>query len=167
MNGLINRLLMFSQAAYKELKKEKVDLGRIAQRIASNLKLKDPARKVVFKTKKKLEVEGDKYLLQEVLENLIGNAWKYTETKESTVIEFGVTEFEGNPTCFVRDNGIGFDANQAGKLFEPFQTLHDRDLFKGHGIGLATVKRIIQRHGGKVWAEGEIGKGATFYFTLV
>lgn len=167
MNELINRQLKFSQAAFKEIKKEKVDLGNIAQRIAANIKLKDPERTADFKVKKKLEVEGDKYLLREVLENLIGNAWKYTGMKESAQIEFGVTEYEGKPACFVRDNGIGFDSSQAAKLFEPFHTLHRRDEFKGHGIGLATVKRIIQRHGGQVWAEGEVGKGATFYFTLM
>ncbi len=167
MNELINRQMNFSQAAFKEIKKEKVDLGSIAERIAANLKLKDPERNTDFKLKKKLEVKGDKFLLQEVLENLIGNAWKYTGRKESAVIKFGVTEHEGKPVCFVRDNGIGFDSSQAAKLFEPFQTLHNRDEFKGHGIGLATVKRIIQRHGGQVWAEGKVGKGATFYFTLV
>jgi light-regulated signal transduction histidine kinase (bacteriophytochrome) len=167
MNGLITRLLKFSQATHKEIKKEQVDLGRIVLRIAANLKLKDPERKAVFKTEKKLEVNGDKFLLQEVMENLLGNAWKFTSMKKSTVIEFGVTDYEGKRACFVRDNGIGFDPNQAEKLFEPFQTLHSRDEFKGHGLGLASVKRIIQRHDGQVWAEGEVGKGATFYFTLV
>jgi light-regulated signal transduction histidine kinase (bacteriophytochrome) len=167
MNELINRLLNFSQTACKEIKKEKVDLSSIAQRIATNLKLKDPERKADLKVQKKLVVKGDRYLLQEVLENLIGNAWKYTGMQETAVIEFGATENEGKTACFVRDNGIGFDSAQAAKLFVPFQTLHSRDEFKGNGVGLATVKRIIQRHGGQVWAKGEIGKGATFYFTLV
>ena len=167
MNELISRQLKFSQAAFKEIKKEKVDLGGIAQRIVANLKLNDPERKAAFKVKKKLEVKGDRCLLQEVLENLIGNAWKYTGMKESAVIEFGVTDCGGKPACFVRDNGIGFDSSHAAKMFEPFQTLHRREEFKGHGIGLASVKRIIQRHGGQVWAEGKVGKGATFYFTLV
>ncbi|MCM2356954.1 MAG: ATP-binding protein [Geobacteraceae bacterium] len=167
MNELINRLLKFSQTACKEIRKETVDLGCIAQRIAANLKLKDPERKADLRVQKKLEVKGDRYLLQEVLENLIGNAWKYTGMKESAVIEFGEMEYEGKPACFVRDNGIGFDSSQATKLFVPFQTLHSRDQFKGHGVGLATVKRIIQRHGGQVWAKGEVEKGATFYFTLV
>jgi len=166
MNELINRQLKFSQAAFKEIKKEHVDLGSIARRIAANLRLKAPKRKVDFNIKKNLEVKGDKYLLQAVLENLIDNAWKYTGMKELAVIEFGVTEYEEKPACFVRDNGIGFDSSQAAKLFEPFRTMHRRDEFKGYGIGLATVKRIIQRHGGQVWAEGEVGKGATFYFTL-
>ena len=167
MNELINRLLQFSQTACKEIKKENVDLGSIARRIAANLRLQDPEREADVKVPKRLVVRGDKYLLQEVLENLIGNAWKYTGRQKAAVIEFGAMEHEGKPACFVRDNGIGFDSGQAAKLFVPFQTLHSRAEFKGHGVGLATVKRIIQRHGGQVWAKGEVGKGAIFYFTLV
>lgn len=166
MKELINRLLKFSQAAFKEIKKEKVDLGTIAERIAVNLRMQTPERRVTFIVAKKIEVKGDKYLLREVLENLIGNAWKFTRMKESAVIEVGETEYEGKAVYFVRDNGIGFDAGQASKLFESFQILHDRKEFNGYGIGLATVKNIIQRHGGQVWAEGEIGRGATFYFSL-
>jgi light-regulated signal transduction histidine kinase (bacteriophytochrome) len=101
-----------------------------------------------------------------VMENLLGNAWKYTCNKETPVIEFGMTEFDGRPACFVRDNGVGFDMAKADKLFVPFQRLHDKPEFAGFGIGLATVQRIIQRHGGRIWAEGGPDRGATFYFTL-
>ena len=101
-----------------------------------------------------------------VLENLLGNAWKYTGTRDEAVIEFGVTESERGPAFFVRDNGIGFDMADAEKLFLPFERAPDARKFEGHGIGLTTVHRIIQRHGGRLWAEGKPGEGATFYFTL-
>jgi light-regulated signal transduction histidine kinase (bacteriophytochrome) len=100
------------------------------------------------------------------VQNLLGNAWKYTAKRECAVIEFGVTDREGERAFFFRDNGIGFDMQQAGKIFEPFQRLADVEDFKGSGVGLATVKRIIDRHGGRIWAEGEVGAGSTFYITL-
>jgi len=109
---------------------------------------------------------GDASLLKVVLENLLGNAWKYTGKQEQAVIEFGVADIDGEKACFVRDNGPGFDMAHAGNLFVPFQRLPGTDEYQGYGIGLATVERIIKRHGGRVWAEGEPGKGATFYFTL-
>ena len=111
-------------------------------------------------------VNGDANLLRVVLENLFGNTWKYSAKNKETLIEFGVTDHKGKPAYFVRDNGAGFDMAHADRLFAPFQRLHPAEEFEGTGIGLATVQRIIQRHGGQVWAEGEIGKGATFYFTL-
>jgi signal transduction histidine kinase len=101
-----------------------------------------------------------------VLTNLLGNAWKYTATREEGIIEFGMSEVDGKTAYFVRDNGTGFDMADADKLFVPFQRLAGAEEFRGFGIGLATVERIIRRHGGKVWAEGVLGKGATFYFTL-
>ena len=101
-----------------------------------------------------------------VLDNLLGNAWKYAGIREDAVIEFGETEVDGKPAFFVRDNGPGFDMADADKLFVPFQRLPGTEVDAGFGIGLATVERIIRRHGGRVWAEGEPGKGATFYFTL-
>jgi signal transduction histidine kinase len=101
-----------------------------------------------------------------VLDNLLGNAWKYTAKQEKAVIEFGVKEIDGVPAYFVRDNGAGFDKTDAGKLFLPFQRLPGAEECKGFGIGLATVERIIRRHGGRIWAEGEPGKGAAFFFTL-
>jgi signal transduction histidine kinase len=101
-----------------------------------------------------------------VLENLLGNAWKYTGREAEARIEFGMEEAGGETVYFVRDNGTGFDMSQADRLFNPFRRLHDEAEFEGTGIGLATVRKIIERHGGKVWAEGEVGKGAVFYFTL-
>jgi light-regulated signal transduction histidine kinase (bacteriophytochrome) len=166
MNQLLNSLMEFSRASCKEIQKERVDLSCIANKIAANLRLNDSERTVNFNITADIEVSGDKCLLQEVLENLIGNAWKYTGLKESSIIEFGVTGQDGKPVYFVRDNGTGFDMNQAAKLFGIFKRLHCKDEFNGYGVGLAAVKRIIQRHGGEVWAEGEAGKGATVYFTL-
>lgn len=166
MNQLLGSLLEFSRASCKEMQRERVDLSSIANKIAANLRLNDPERTVNFNIAAEIEVSGDRCLLQEVLENLIGNSWKYTGTKESSTIEFGATVHDGKPAYFVRDNGIGFDMNQSARLFGIFQRLHCKDEFKGYGIGLAAVKRIIQRHGGEVWAEGEPEKGATVYFTL-
>jgi hypothetical protein len=166
MHQLLNRMMEFSHASCKEIQKETVDLSSIAHNIAVNLRMNDPERSVEFNIMAEIEVNGDKCLLQEVLENILGNAWKYTGMKESSTIEFGVIEHDGRPAYFVRDNGIGFDMNQTEKLFGIFQRLHCKDAFSGYGIGLAAVKRIIHRHGGEVWAEGETGKGATFYFTL-
>jgi two-component system, sensor histidine kinase and response regulator len=166
MNQLLNNMMVFSHASCKEIQKERVDLSGIANKISTNLKLIDPDRSVDFNLMAGIEVSGDKCLLQDVLENLIGNAWKYTGKKDLATIDFGVKDHDGKQVYFVRDNGIGFGMNQTANLFGIFQRLHCNDEFKGFGIGLATVKRIIQRHGGKVWAEGEIGKGATIYFTL-
>jgi light-regulated signal transduction histidine kinase (bacteriophytochrome) len=113
-----------------------------------------------------LTVHGDKKLLSIVLENLLENAWKFTSKVPETIIEFGVNEHEGKKSYFVRDNGAGFDMKYVGKLFKPFQRLHTNSEFPGTGVGLASVQRIIYRHGGQVWAEGKTGDGATFYFTL-
>jgi signal transduction histidine kinase len=113
-----------------------------------------------------LVVQGDPELLQSALDNLIGNAWKFTAPREQGRIELGVEELDGAPTYFVRDNGAGFDNAQAGKLFAPFKRLHPHDQFEGSGIGLATAQRIIRRHGGHIGAEGKVGEGAVFRFTL-
>jgi light-regulated signal transduction histidine kinase (bacteriophytochrome) len=113
-----------------------------------------------------LSVTGDEALLEVALENLLGNAWKFTSKEPEAEIEFGVAQQEGEPVYYVRDNGVGFDAAYADKLFGPFQRLHDENQFEGTGVGLATVARIVRRHGGSLRAESEVGRGATFYFTL-
>jgi PAS domain S-box-containing protein len=165
MNQLIDSLLKFSIVMHTELHREDVDLSRIAVAVASELALSTPGRRVTFRISEGITVNGDAALLRVVLENVFGNAWKYTGKQEETVIEFGMTAVEGIQTCFVRDNGTGFDMAHADQLFKPFQRLPGTEA-EGHGIGLATVERIIKRHGGRIWAEGEPGKGATFYFTL-
>jgi two-component system sensor histidine kinase/response regulator len=166
MNQLINTLLNFSQLTRIEMTKEDVDLSGMAMEIARQLSMKQPERRVTFCIAAGITANGDERLLQVVLENLLGNAWKYTGKNEEALVEFGMEETDGEKEYFVKDNGAGFDMGFAGNLFRPFQRLHQPEEFKGTGIGLATVQRIIQRHGGKVRAEGEVDKGATFYFTL-
>ena len=166
MNQLISALLEFSQMAHIEPRLEKVDLSTMAQKTASDLRQAEPGRRTAFLITSGILANGDQNLLQVVLDNLLGNAWKYTGRQEEGVIEFGVVEIQGVATYFVRDNGPGFNMADADKLFTPFKRLSSAKDFQGHGIGLATVERIIHHHGGRIWAEGEPGKGATFYFTL-
>ena len=166
MNELIDTLLDFSQLSHVELHPAMVNLGKMAKEVAAGLMMDEPKRRVAFRIADELEVNGDAHLLRVVLENLIGNAWKYTGTCEEGEIEIGMMEIEEKSVWFVRDNGVGFAMELAEKLFIPFQRLPGTGGFKGHGIGLATVQRIIDRHGGKVWAEGEPGRGSTFFFTL-
>ncbi|MRR58728.1 MAG: PAS domain S-box protein [Deltaproteobacteria bacterium] len=166
MNQLIDALLNFSQLGRVDPRREKVDLSIIAQAVAAELKQAEPQRRVTFKIAEGVTLNGDIDLLRVVLDNLFGNAWKYSALRDEAIIEFGVTEIDGGTVCFVRDNGVGFDKADADKLFIPFQCLPGVEECRGFGIGLATVERIIRRHGGAVWAEGEPGKGATFYFTL-
>lgn len=166
MNQLIATLLNFSRVASSELNPVMVNLSDMARSIATGLRQGEPQRRATFRIADGIKVHGDARLLMVVMENLLGNAWKYTGKKEMPVIEFGMTEVDGSPACFVRDNGAGFDMAMADQLFVPFKRLHDKTEFTGFGIGLATVQRIIQRHGGRIWAEGEPDRGATFYFTL-
>jgi signal transduction histidine kinase len=166
MDQLIGTLLDFSRLTRSEITRTMVDLSELAQGIAAGLRVRQPERRVTFRIAEGIMVHADARLLKVVLENLIGNAWKYTGRTETAVIEFGMTEEHGEPVYYVRDNGAGFAMDQAGNLFKAFQRLHDPAEFEGFGIGLATVLRIIQRHGGRVWAEGEPDRGATFYFTL-
>jgi PAS domain S-box-containing protein len=166
MGSLIDAILRLSSLSRGELHRESTDLSRIALLTAAELRQRDPQRRVNFVIAPDLRVEGDKRLLKAVLENLFGNAWKYTARRESATIEFGRCETDGTPVFFIRDDGVGFSMDHADRLFLPFQRLHDEDEFQGHGIGLATVKRIIDRHGGRIWAEAEVDRGATFYFTL-
>jgi PAS domain S-box-containing protein len=167
MNGLIDALLNFSRLSHIELCMEAVDLSVVAKSVAVELQHAETGRRVTFRIAEGIKAKGDAKLLQVVLENLLGNAWKYTGNQYEAVIEFGQTNVEGRHALFVRDNGAGFDMKYADKLFIPFQRLPGSDEFKGHGIGLATVERIIRRHGGRVWAEGAVGKGATVYFTIL
>jgi PAS domain S-box-containing protein len=166
MNRLIEALLQFSRLVHAELNRERVDLSSIAKEVAGELKGMEPARRVEVRIADRIDANGDANLLRVVLANLLGNAWKYTVTREDAVIEFAATEIDGQPVFLVQDNGNGFDMAYADKPFAPFQRLPGAEECRGFGIGLATVERIIRRHGGRVWAEGELGKGATFYFTL-
>ena len=166
MNQLINDLLNLSKMSTQAIHREKVDLSAIARSIAVELQRIDPQRKAEFIITPTDKVDADPRLLQVVLENLLRNAWKYTSRHETAWIAFGQRESRGRMAYFVQDDGSGFDASSADRLFQPFQRLHSSTEFPGEGIGLATVRRIIERHGGQVWAEGEVEKGANFYFTL-
>ncbi|HXE95001.1 MAG TPA: response regulator [Dongiaceae bacterium] len=166
MSRLIGALLNFSRLIHVEPHRGKVDLCALAHEVATMLKQTAPERQVDFRIADGIAAIADTNLVRAVLDNLLGNAWKYTGKREEAVVEFGATEIDGKPVYFVRDNGAGFDMADADKLFTPFQRLPGAEEFRGFGIGLATVGRIIRRHGGKIWAEGEPDKGATFYFTL-
>ncbi len=166
MNRLIDALLEFSRMSHAEPKRAAVDLSGLGEEVAAELRLAEPERQVVFRIPRGIIAEADADLLRVVIGNLFGNAWKYTSNREEAVIEFGAMKKDGKQAYFVRDNGIGFDPAQADRLFAPFQRLERAKEVGGLGIGLATVERIVKRHGGKVWAEGEPGKGSTFYFTL-
>jgi light-regulated signal transduction histidine kinase (bacteriophytochrome) len=164
MVQLIEDMLMLSRIKRTEMAKEMVDLSALAKSISSTLALTQPSRRVTFVIAEGLVTTGDAGLLRVALENLLGNAWKFTSKKQRARIEFG--RAENPPIYFVRDNGAGFDMAYANKLFSAFQRLHNASEFPGTGIGLATVQRIIARHGGRIWAEAAVGQGATFYFTL-
>lgn len=166
MNRLIDALLNLSRLAHVVPRRETADLSAMAHEVASELKRAEPGRRVTFLIADGVSADGDAGLLRVVMNNLLGNAWKYTGERDEGIIEFGTTEVDGNPAYFIRDNGTGFDMAEADKLFIPFQRLAGAEECMGFGIGLATVERIIRRHGGRVWAEGAPGKGACFYFTL-
>jgi light-regulated signal transduction histidine kinase (bacteriophytochrome) len=166
MGELIGDLLNLSMMMRKEMHHEQFDFSEVAHSIAGELKKTQPERQVEFVIQQGVLAHGDAGLLREVLENLLRNAWKFTCKQASARIEFGETRQGTERVYFVRDDGVGFDMKYAEKLFVPFQRLHSTDEFPGNGVGLALVSRIINRHGGRVWAEGEAEKGATFYFTL-
>jgi light-regulated signal transduction histidine kinase (bacteriophytochrome) len=168
MGRLIDDLLNLSRVSRAEMRHEKVNLSSLARRIADSLgKNSRPERQVEWRVDADIVVEGDEYLLHVVLDNLLRNAFKFTTKQPEAIIEFGAMEQQnGENAYYVRDNGAGFDMTYADKLFKPFQRLHTVSEFPGTGIGLATVKRIINRHGGNVWIEGEPGKGAVVFFTL-
>ena len=166
MGQLIDDLLALSQVTRGDMRRENVNLSDLARTIVTGLQERDPQRQVEFVIQDGVVLNGDTRLLRVALENLLGNAWKYTGKKQEARIEFGLTEDDGKRTCFVRDDGSGFDMAYADRLFGAFQRLHDASEFEGSGIGLATVQRIINRHGGQIWAESAPDQGATFYFTL-
>jgi light-regulated signal transduction histidine kinase (bacteriophytochrome) len=166
MAQLIDDLLNLSRVTRSDMRCEPVNLSALAQTIAEELKKTQPGRQVEFVIKEGLTVNGDARLLKLVLENLLSNSWKFTAKHTSARIELGVERPDGKFAYFVRDDGAGFDMAYVEKLFTPFQRLHAPTEFLGTGIGLALVQRIIHRHGGRVWAKGEVEKGAKIYFTL-
>ena len=166
MGQLIDDMLDLSRVTRREMRREKVDLSALARSVGEELRQREPHRQVDLHVAGGAVVIGDPHLFHIALENLLGNAWKFTGKKERARIEFGVAEDGGSPRFFVRDDGVGFDMRYVDKLFGAFQRLHAQGEFEGTGVGLATVQRIIHRHGGRVWAEGAVEKGATFYFTL-
>jgi signal transduction histidine kinase/GAF domain-containing protein len=166
MGQLMDDLLKLSRVTRSELNIEKFNLSEMAHEVVRELVKNEPSRKVKVTIASDLNVQGDKNLLNLVLQNLLGNAWKYSSKTTKPRIEMGTIKHNGKQAYFVRDNGVGFDMAYANKLFQPFQRLHKATEFAGTGIGLATVQRIVRRHGGEVWAESRVGEGATFYFTL-
>jgi len=166
MAEVIDSLLKLSRLMRQSITRAPLDLGAMAEEAAANLREAEPERRVAFAAAPGLSAFGDRTLVGEVLENLISNAWKFTRRAENPAVEFGSAEKDGETAFFVRDNGAGFDMEYAGNLFRPFQRLHAAADFPGTGIGLVTCRRIIERHGGRIWAEGGPGRGAVFYFTL-
>jgi hypothetical protein len=166
MDHLINDLLTLSMVSRSGINREPVDISDLANRILAELGDLSLSRAVATRVQPGMMVQCDPRLVRVVLENLLTNAWKFTSRREQASIEVGQISRDSETAFFVRDNGVGFDPTFADKLFGPFQRLHDASEFPGTGIGLATVRRIVQRHGGRVWAESQLGQGACFYFTL-
>jgi light-regulated signal transduction histidine kinase (bacteriophytochrome) len=167
MSELIEGLLSLAHLSREQIRSEQVDLSAIARRIEQDLREREPERQVQVHIQDGLSAHGDPRLLAAVLQNLLGNAWKFTSRQTLARIDV-VSELEanGDTLFFVKDNGAGFDMAFVSKLFGTFERLHAPEDFAGTGIGLATVKRVIERHGGRVWADGKLNEGATFYFTL-
>jgi light-regulated signal transduction histidine kinase (bacteriophytochrome) len=178
MGELIDDLLSLSRISRREMRQDQVDLAELAREVDKELRAQEPERQVLFEVEGQLQARGDAGLIRIVLQNLLTNAWKFTSARREggAHIQFGVLsqpqpfsrgrDAEEQQVYYVRDNGVGFDMAFANKLFGAFQRLHSTAEFPGTGIGLATVQRIIHRHGGRIWAEAEVDKGATFYFTL-
>ncbi len=166
MGQLIDALLSLAQLSRSELRPEPIDLGGIAQELIRGLAEAEPARAFELVVASPIVVEMDPALARVLVANLVGNAWKFTANAKHARIEVGALEVDGEPACFVRDNGAGFDMTYANKLFAPFQRLHAANEYPGTGIGLATVQRIVHRHGGRAWAQARVGEGATFYFSI-
>ncbi len=167
MSDLIDGLLKLARATRGTLEIRRCDFSGLARRVAEQIQAQDPGRAVTWALRDGLSVRGDERLLESLLQNLLGNAWKYTAGHAAARIELGcLPQAEQSDVFFVRDDGAGFDMAQASRLFRAFQRLHPEGHFPGSGIGLATVQRIIHRHGGRIWAEAAVERGATFYFTL-
>jgi signal transduction histidine kinase len=166
MNGMIDALLALSQLTAKPIAAQPVNLSQLAHYIVEDLRRQAPQRRVEVQVQDNLIVQGDPTLLRVVLENLLGNAWKYSARSDPARIELSATQDAGRWVYRVRDNGAGFDMRFADRLFGVFQRLHSANDFPGTGVGLATVQRIVRRHGGQIWAESKVGSGASFYFTL-
>jgi len=164
---LIEDLLRLSRVTRVEMRRERVDLSAAAREIAAELRATQPERETSFVIADGVQAWGDPPLLRLALQSLLDNAWKFSETNARATIEFGCVERNDQTAYFVGDDGVGFDMTYAGKLFAPFQRLHSRREFPGTGIGLATVQRIVHRHGGRAWGRGQVDRGATFYFTLL
>ena len=166
MGTLIDDILELSRVTRQEMRREPVDLGRLAEELNEEIARAWPGKQPAISLPGRCLAEGDPQLLRLMLQNLLENAWKYSGRNPAPEIEFGCETLDGRQVCYVRDNGVGFDMAHAGRLFTPFQRLHKPEDFQGNGIGLATVARIVRRHGGRIWAESAPGAGATFRFTL-
>jgi PAS domain S-box-containing protein len=166
MGGLIDDLLALARLSRAELRREQVDLGRLVREAEARLRNEQPGREVELTVEPDLVVQADARLLGVAIDNLLGNAWKFTRGRTPAHVHVGRVADDGAIGYFVRDDGVGFDMAHASNLFAPFKRLHGVREFEGTGIGLATVQRIVHRHGGRVWAESAVGSGATFYFTL-
>ncbi|MBS1213769.1 MAG: domain S-box, partial [Proteobacteria bacterium] len=167
MSDLIDGLLTLSRSTRGELNQETLDISAMAERLLAELSAAEPARRVAWTVEPGMQAQCDATMIEVVMRNLIDNAWKYTDKTPDATIRVYTGETEGQRCFCVSDNGAGFDMTHAGKLFQPFQRLHRQEEFPGIGIGLATVQRIVHRHGGAIWAEGAPGQGATFCFTLL
>jgi light-regulated signal transduction histidine kinase (bacteriophytochrome) len=166
LQKVVDSILMLSRLSRTELKAEQVNLSELAQKTANNLLAEHPNRDVRYIIQPDMIVTADRALMEVCMGNLIGNAFKYSSQMPAARIEVGC-EMQGDKSVYyVRDNGVGFDMSYADKLFTPFERLHQQEEFPGIGIGLATVQKIIERHSGRLWAEGGVGEGATFYFTI-
>jgi signal transduction histidine kinase len=162
----MDQLLELGRISRPPLKPEEIDLAALAGPIVRGLGSQQPDRAVAFTAPESIAVKADSNLAKLLLQKLLDNAWKFTEARPDGAVELGSFEKDRNTIYYIRDNGAGFDMNHKDHLFKPFQRLHRTDEFAGNGIGLAIAKRIVERHGGRIWAEGKTGAGATFYFTL-
>lgn len=166
MASIIDNLLMLARISRESMNCKEIDLSPIANSIVNDLRQTNPQRNVRVSIAEAMPANADSRFVTIILTNLIGNAWKYTGKRQDAIIDIGIEVIENTTVYYIRDNGAGFDMSRAQNLFQPFQRLHSQNQFAGTGIGLAIVHNIIQRHGGRIWAESEVGKGSTFYFTL-